>query len=84
MYGVSRSAVYKWLRKYSVHWEKRTQLVVEKRSSRNKIKDLKARVAELERVLGRKQLRIDYLEKLIEISSRELGVDIEKKGVGRR
>jgi hypothetical protein len=29
--------------------------------------------------LGQKQLRIDYLEKVVEVASEEMGVDIEKK-----
>jgi hypothetical protein len=36
-------------------------------------------VAELERNVGRKQLEVEYLEKVIETASTELGLDIKKK-----
>ena len=45
--------------------------------SRN-IKDLEARVKELESVVGRKQIMIDYLEKMMEIAKEELDIDIKK------
>ena len=37
-----------------------------------------ARIAELERIVGQKQLNIDYLEKVIELAKEELGIDIKK------
>ena len=33
---------------------------------------------ELEGMLGRKQIAIDYLEKLIELAEKELSIDIKK------
>lgn len=36
------------------------------------------RVAELERVVGQKQLELDFLNKLLEIGSKELGFDVKK------
>jgi len=38
----------------------------------------KDKVAELERIVGKKQIEIDFLNKLIEIASSELSVDIKK------
>ena len=81
-YHVSRSAVYKWLAKYSVHYRRSTRVVVEKRSTEEKLKELRGRIAELERAVGRKQLQVDYLEKVIEVAGMELGVDIKKKYEG--
>jgi len=79
-HDVSATAVYKWLRKYSPHYKHRTRIVVEMESEARKNKELLARIAELESMVGRKQMEIEYLDKLIEISSDELGVDIRKKG----
>lgn len=79
-FDVSQTSVYKWLRKYSKRYQHQVQTVVQMESEANKNKALKARIAELERALGQKQLKIDYLEKLIEISQDEFGIDIEKKG----
>lgn len=80
-YSVSSNAVYKWLGKYSVHYRRSTRVVVEKQSTENKLKALRAQVAELERKVGQKQLLVDYLEKVIEVAGEELGVDIKKKSV---
>jgi len=49
---------------------------MESESRRSKL--LLERVAELEGVVGRKQLTIDYLEKLIDIAGKELGYDLKK------
>ena len=81
LYDVSCPAVYKWLGKYSKHYRRQTRLVMEKKSASHKLKKQEDRIKELEAALGRKQMRIDYLEKLIEIADKDLGIDIEKKGV---
>lgn len=47
-------------------------------SSSKKVKELQARIQELEAMVGRKQITIDYLEKLIELAQDDLGVDIKK------
>jgi hypothetical protein len=49
-----------------------------KNSSTNKIKELENKIKELERAVGQKQLYIDYMEKMMEIASLELGMDIKK------
>jgi hypothetical protein len=49
-----------------------------KESSSQKVKDLEKRLAELERMLGQKQIKIDYLEKMIDIAKEELDIDIKK------
>lgn len=77
-YGVTRMSVYRWLYRYSPHHEKGTNQVVQMQSEEQKTKQLLQQVADLERVVGQKQLHIDYLEKLIVISGEELGVDIKK------
>ncbi len=79
LYNVSRSAVYKWVFKYSIHLKKGVNQVIEMESESRKTKKLQERLAELERAVGQKQLKIDYLEKVIEFSSEELGEDIKKK-----
>ena len=78
LYNVSRSAVYKWIDKYSIHHKKATRIVVELESESQKTERLQRKVAELERIVGQKQLEIDLLNKLIEVSSEELGIDLKK------
>lgn len=78
-YHVTRAAVYKWLYRYSNHLRKGICQVVEHESEKYKTQALKKRIAELEGILGRKQLQIDVLEKTLELGSAELGIDIKKK-----
>ena len=78
-YGVTRSAVYKWLRKYSDLYKKETRVVVEHKSISKKNKELQSRINKLEQALGQKQMRIDYLEKVVQFASERSGEDIEKK-----
>ncbi len=79
IYGVSHTAVYKWLKKYSELYARKTQVIVERKSLSKKNKEQNDRIKELERALGQKQMRIDYLEKILELASAELGESIEKK-----
>ena len=48
------------------------------KSVETKNSELQKRVADLERVVGQKQLEIDFLNKLLEIGSSELGFDLKK------
>lgn len=77
-YGVSRTAIYKWLYRYSIHYSQKTILVVQMESEEQKTKYYKQRTSDLERVVGQKQLEIDFLSKLLEVASEELGFDIKK------
>jgi len=49
-----------------------------KQSSTNKLKELAQKVKELEQIVGKKQLQIDYLEKMIDIAKGDLNIDIKK------
>jgi transposase len=78
LYDVSRSAVYKWLYRFSKDYQKKSIFVVQMESEAHKTMRLQQQVAELERAVGQKQLEIDFLNKLIEIGSGELGFDLKK------
>jgi transposase-like protein len=79
LYEVSQTAVYKWLYKYSPHYKKGTKQVIQMESEALKTKLLLSKVAELERIIGQKQLVIDFNNKLLELASKEAGYDIKKK-----
>ena len=49
-----------------------------KDSSTKKLKDYQQRIDELERIVGQKQLKIDYLQKLFELAESDLGFDLKK------
>ena len=78
LYNVSCQAIYRWLHKYSINHQKGVIQVVQMESESQKTKALLKRVAELERIVGQKQLQLDFLEKLVEISSKELKIDLKK------
>ena len=78
-YDVARNAVYYWLRKYSKRYQPAVKLVLQMESEQEKTKRLQERIAELERALGRKQMELDYLNKLIELEGKRLGEDLKKK-----
>ena len=78
-YGVSNAAVYKWLWKYSNNLKKGVTQVVQMDSEQEKNRKLKDRIAELERALGRKQMELDFANKMVEIAGEEAGFDLKKK-----
>jgi transposase-like protein len=78
-YGVCRTSVYRWIYKYSVMAKKQVKQVVEAKSDTQKIRALEDRIKELERIVGQKQLLIEFKDKMIEIAEADYGVDIKKK-----
>lgn len=52
--------------------------VVEAKSDTIKIKQLKDQIKELERIIGQKQILIDFQEKMIELAENEYQLDIKK------
>lgn len=83
-YKVSRSAVYKWIYKYSLMRKKGVKMVVEARSDTGRIAALQKRITELEQMLGKKQFELEFVEKQLEIASGLYGVDLKKKHSGQR
>jgi len=78
-YKVSRSAIYKWIYRYSCNLSKSTKLIVEMKSDTRKIKELKKKIKELERIVGQKQMLLDFKDLMIDIAEKEYKVDIKKK-----
>jgi transposase len=78
-YAVSYQAIYQWLNKYSRHLQTSKRMVVEMQSESYKSQELEKRIQQLEAALGRKQLEVDFLNKMLELGSEQTGVDIKKK-----
>jgi transposase len=78
-YHVSRTSVYRWIFKYSSMAKKEHKQVVEPKSDTQRIKMLEERIKELERIVGQKQLLLEFKDKMIEIAEATYGVDIKKK-----
>ena len=78
IYEVSPTSIYKWIYRYSDQ-QKGTRTVVEMKSEGKIIEGLYARLAELERVVGQKQMALDIAERTIDLASQEVGFDLKKK-----
>lgn len=78
LHGVNNVTIYNWIYKFSTFNEKGSRVVEKKNSSTHKMKELQARIKELESIVGRKQINIDYLEKMIDLAKDELDIDIKK------
>jgi len=77
-YGLSGAVIYRWIYKYSNYNKKSIQVVEMKDSQQSKIKELERKVKELEQAVGRKQMNIDYLEKMIDLAKEHYEIDIKK------
>lgn len=78
LYGIGNPTIYKWIYKFSTFNEKGFRIVEMKESNFTKLSELEKKVKELEQIVGQKQIKIDYLEKMIDIAKDELNVDIKK------
>lgn len=78
-YQVSHAAVYKWIYKYSVMRKKGVRQVIEAESDTRKLLQLKEKIKDLERIIGQKQILIDFQQKMIDIAEEEYKIDIKKK-----
>lgn len=78
LHSVSESKIYQWIYRYSTYNKKKVIVVEMKESSQQKVKQLEQRIKDLERIVGQKQITIDYLEKMIELAKEEFDIDIKK------
>lgn len=78
LYEVSPTAIYKWKKKYS-KLDESERVVIEKISESNKNIELLKRIRDLEQVIGKKQLELDYYKTAIDVLSEQTGEDILKK-----
>lgn len=76
---VSRSAIYKWIHKYSLNYDSPTRLVMESKSEAKKVQLLKEELKAVQSSLGKKQMQLDFLNELLELASDHYGEDIAKK-----
>lgn len=75
---VSEQSVYRWLGQYSRYLHRNKRLVVEDNSEAYRTKEMKKRIQELEAALGRKQMEIDLLSKVIDLANEEYHTDLKK------
>lgn len=78
-YQISRTSVYNWIYKYSLMRKKGVKQVVEAKSDTRKLQQMQKYIKELEQLLGQKQIKVDFYEKMIELAEEEFGIEIKKK-----
>ena len=78
LYGLANQQIYSWIYKFSIFNEKGYRIVEAKDSSAVKLKEMEERIKELERSIGQKQIKIDFLEKMIDIAKSDLDIEIKK------
>jgi len=78
LHKIKIQLIYNWIYKYSNTNQQGVIMVEKAQSSTQKMKDLEKRIAELERAVGQKQIKIEYLEKMIDIAKTDLNIDIKK------
>jgi len=78
LFDIQQCIIYRWIYRYSVYNKKSVKVVEMVDSGTKKLKDLECRIKELERVIGQKQLTIDYLEKMIDLAKEKFDIDIKK------
>lgn len=77
-YCVSNQAIYQWIRKFGIQKEAPERLIVETMSDTNALRELKERIAELERLVGQKQIEVEYYKKMIDLAQEHYGIELKK------
>lgn len=78
LHKIGRPTIYKWIYKFSTFNEHGSRIVEMSKSSTHKLEDLEKKIKDLERIVGQKQIKIDYLEKMVDIAKEELDIDLKK------
>lgn len=78
LYHCSQQAVYTWIYKLSPADSPKVNVVDMSESSDKKVKQMQQKIAELERALGQKQIKIDFYEKMAELAKDNYGIDLKK------
>lgn len=76
--GVSSVAIYKWIDRYSRYLQKNRVMVVEDQSESYRSKELEKKLREAEAMIGRKQMEIDLLNKIIDLANEQYRTDLKK------
>ena len=78
-YEVTSTNVHRWIHKFGSMKNKSERIIVESQSDAKQLIELKKKIADLERIVGQKQILLDFKEKMIELAEETYKVDIKKK-----
>jgi transposase-like protein len=80
---ISGTSVHRWVYLYSSMKKKGLKQIVEAKSDTRKLIQLREQIKELHRIVGEKQILIDFKDKMLDLAEQEYGVDIKKKFSGK-
>jgi transposase len=80
---ISTTSVHRWVYLYSRMKKKELKQIVEAKSDTRKLIQLTDEIKELQRIIGEKQILIDFKDKMIDLAETEYGLDIKKKFSGK-
>lgn len=78
-YEVRENTVSKWLKTYGMDKTPKVRTIVELESDTVKMLNYQKKIAELEQLLGQKQVVIEFQNKMIDLAEEEYKIDIKKK-----
>ncbi|HKL19671.1 MAG TPA: transposase [Halalkalibaculum sp.] len=78
LYHCSPQTIYRWIYKYSPGDSPSINVIEMSESTDQKVTDLQKKIAELEQVVGQKQIKVDFLQKMIELAEEEYDLDVKK------
>ncbi|MDZ7808535.1 MAG: hypothetical protein U5K71_15690 [Gracilimonas sp.] len=84
LYHCSSQTIYNWIYKYSPADSPQINVVEMSDSADQKVNGLKQKIADLERALGQKQIKIDFYEKMLELAETEYDLDLKKSSSSKR
>ncbi len=67
-FEVTATNVYRRLNKFGTMKDKKERIIIETDSDTSQLLELKKKVAELERIIGQKQILIDFKDKMIDLA----------------
>lgn len=82
-YGISHASIKKWISQYARSGLRHQLMHIQKPEEQDRIRELEARVAALEKALAQSQLDKVMLETIIEVAEEEEGI-VFKKNIERK
>lgn len=80
LYDIRSTVLYRWIQQFGQQATTPQAVIVEvPHSQTEKVKSLEARIALLERLLGTKQIEIEFHKERLQLLAEEHGIDVEKK-----
>lgn len=78
-YSISGTTIYRWLEKYSSSYKKNSKKVIQSTKEANSFKEFQGELKNVYELLGRSQMEVMFLTKILETVSEEYQIDFKKK-----